>query len=487
MRSFGGGAAARVDAGALDDPLVVDADALGDRGRWGRPRRAGSGRGRGSSRCAAAPGGAVARRVAGDRVQLGRQRGARHGRVLRRGLDRTSLRMRLPIRASTLPGPTSTNAARAGLVQGEHGLAPAHGARQRVGELGAHVGERLRRSRRRRRGSAARRSRPRRARRGTAPRPAPSPASGTRRRRRAGSRGGRARAAASSARVERVAARRRARPGRARCRWRRSRRPAAAIAARVLDRARRRARASSRCAASPIRRPRRTTSSSASSRLEHAGGGQRGQLAERVAGGRRGSRSSASQPASEAQKIAGWAKRVFSSTRGEGVLADELDARARAGRARAGRPGRACQASGCPGPGRAPRVAVALLTTCTITDTATTVTPSSGDIPPAGGCDPPRQEIRPRRCAFCTASARLRTPSLRYSERRVLLDRVRARGTAAGDLAVGGARGDRLEHLALALGQRRRRRAPRAAGTRSCRARPSAPRRRCPRPASPWR
>ena len=53
--------------------------------------------------------------------------------------------MRLPSRASTLPGPTSTKRRAAGGVQGEHGLAPADGARERRGQLGADVLERLRR------------------------------------------------------------------------------------------------------------------------------------------------------------------------------------------------------------------------------------------------------------------------------------------------------------------------------------------------------
>ena len=39
-----------------------------------------------------------------------------------------------------------------------------------------------------------------------------------------------------------------------------------------------------------------------------------------------GSASDLCQPAIEAQKIAGWAKRVDSSTRANGILADELDA-----------------------------------------------------------------------------------------------------------------------------------------------------------------
>src|SRR4051794_18672301 len=51
--------------------------------------------------------------------------------------------------------------------------------------------------------------------------------------------------------------------------------------------------------------------------------------------------------------------------------------------------------------------------TCTITYPTSRSHPRSSATPRTGG-DEPLYEIRPRRWAFCTASARLRTPSLRY-------------------------------------------------------------------------
>ena len=64
-------------------------------------------------------------------------------------------RMRLPRRASTLPGPTSTKRVAPASCRASIGLAPAHRAGQRGGELGADVLERLRGRAARRRGSAA--------------------------------------------------------------------------------------------------------------------------------------------------------------------------------------------------------------------------------------------------------------------------------------------------------------------------------------------
>ena len=88
--------------------------------------------------------------------------------------------------------------------------------------------------------------------------------------------------------------------------------------------------------------------------LEHAGGGERGQLAERVAGGRAAaSRSSASQPARLAQKIAGWAKRVDSLGARERVLAHERDAALEQVGGAIARRGPASRVSGCPGRGTA--------------------------------------------------------------------------------------------------------------------------------------
>ena len=82
--------------------------------------------------------------------------------------------------------------------------------------------------------------------------------------------------------------------------------------------------------------------------LEHAGGGERGQLAERVAAPAAASRPSASQPARLAQKMAGCAKRVDSPARGNG--SSPTSAMQRSSRSGHGpRRGRACRVSGCPG------------------------------------------------------------------------------------------------------------------------------------------
>ena len=90
-----------------------------------------------------------------------------------------------------------------------------------------------------------------------------------------------------------------------------------------------------------------------------------------------------------AQKIAGCAKRVFSLDARERILADELDARARAARARAARRGRASRASGSPGRGRAPRV----LLRCSHLHhhrRARRRHTLGSALPPAGGCETPR-------------------------------------------------------------------------------------------------
>ena len=139
------GAARRrvVDAGALHDPLVVDADARGDRRvgddsvghAWPRPVIA--------ARCGA---GGVPLRVA-SRAIVARSDGSvalRMGELLGGARPCVSGRMRLPSLASTLPGPTSTKrsapaSCRASIVSRQR-----TGAVSAVGELLADVLERPR-------------------------------------------------------------------------------------------------------------------------------------------------------------------------------------------------------------------------------------------------------------------------------------------------------------------------------------------------------
>ena len=111
---------------------------------------------------------------------------------------------------------------------------------------------------------------------------------------------------------------------------------------------------------SPLRRRTRpsagraaTTSSSASSRVERAGGGERRELAERVAGegDRRRRGRERVQPARLAQKIAGCAKRVDSSTRAKRILADQLGSELEQVGRGARDVRRACPATGCPARG----------------------------------------------------------------------------------------------------------------------------------------
>src|SRR3954453_5937520 len=60
------------------------------------------------------------------------------------GVERDALEDPLAHAGQDLAGPDLDEAGRAGLVQGDHGLPPAHGADEGVGELRAHVGERRR-------------------------------------------------------------------------------------------------------------------------------------------------------------------------------------------------------------------------------------------------------------------------------------------------------------------------------------------------------
>ncbi len=88
--------------------------------------------------------------------------------------------------------------------------------------------------------------------------------------------------------------------------------------------------------------------------LEHAGGGERGQLAERVAGGgaRRRGRARPSRRGWRRRWRAGrsgWTR----SARGNGILAHERDAALEQVRGALARRGRASRVSGCPGRGKA--------------------------------------------------------------------------------------------------------------------------------------
>ena len=331
----GGGAAARVDARALDDPRRrrrrgARRSAVGD-----DLGRAGSGRGR-----------AIARRR-GRAVRAARGRLAQLGGSVALGMGESSAGSRPGVRDDALAhagehlaGADLDEVARAGLVQGEDRLAPADGADERLGQLGADVGERRGGRAGDRRGSAASRI--------------STSSSAARNGATAGSIAGEWNAPATSSGIARrpcsrgdlLGARRARRASPERTTW-----PgalslatvtpaASAIAARVLDRAADAGRASSRrvglghqAAAQDdelervvARRARRRRPARPSSPSEWpaADAGLE--------------RRSASQPAIEAQKIAGCAKRVLSSTRGERVLADELDAALeQVGRARATR------------------------------------------------------------------------------------------------------------------------------------------------------
>ena len=108
-----------------------------------------------------------------------------------------------------------------------------------------------------------------------------------------------------------------------------------------------------RSSASAIRRPRRTTSSSASSTVSTPAAASAASSPSEWPAAAPGATSSARprQPAIEAQKMAGCWKRVLSSTRANGILADELDGSARAARGSAARRGRASRGSGSPGRG----------------------------------------------------------------------------------------------------------------------------------------
>ena len=222
VRSFGRGAAARADAGALDDPVVVDADALGDlavRDDLGRQVVAEAEDRRGARRRRAAASRAASRAIwcsSGGSAALGMDES------FSGSLERDALEDALAHPGEHLAGADldegGARRPRAGRSRSRASApaaisAPASSSRTSVERRGARAGED---------GEArARGTRPRPARRGTAPT--------------AGSIAGEWNAPATSRRiarglalggdllgaVERVDASRRGRPGRARCRWRR--------------------------------------------------------------------------------------------------------------------------------------------------------------------------------------------------------------------------------------------------------------------------
>ena len=215
-----------------------------------------------------------------------------------------------------------------------------------------------------------------------------------------------------------------------------------------------------------------------------------------------GLRSSASQPARLAQKMAGWAKRVLSSDAREGVLADELDgALEQVGGAPRDEVAHVGGLAALAGEQRGGRlVSVTKLTLRTLGRAPRFGGFSCANPPGGGQCsamggvergsaaarnvDPRRARsgsrrwgrmartvragaqcrrstfVRPRRSSRCAAPSAPPRRGCAHAELaiqrgRVLLDRVRREEQPLGDLAVGGAGGDGLEHLALALGQRR--------------------------------
>src|SRR5829696_4867512 len=187
-----------------------------------------------------------------------------------------------------------------------------------------------------------------------------------------------------------------------------------------------------------------------------------------------------------AQKIAGWAKRVLSSTRRNGSSPTSSPARSRrSGASRA----TWSRISGVwlPWPGKSTAgacVSVTKLTQHTLGGPPASSVGSAAPTPRVGG-----QAVRDGGCrrggrrpgSGCgvrsTALGSRSGRSLRLGDEAdalgllhglrpvaraelaiqrggVLLDRVRRQEEALGDLAVGGARRHRLEHLTLALGQR---------------------------------
>src|SRR3954471_12914614 len=212
--------------------------------------------------------------------------------------------------------------------------------------------------------------------------------------------------------------------------------------------------------ASPIRRPRRTTSSRASSRLSTPAATSAASSPSEWPAPALGCRSSASQPVTEAQKMAGCAKRVFSSTRAKGSSPTSSVTRSSRSGARWATSSR-ISGVWLPWPGKSAAGSVALLTPAP-SPTRTSGHTLGDRLPPARGVGHPLCGSAPRRLRDQAQALGLlhRFGAVAHAELAiqrggVLLDGVRAEIQRAGDLAVGRARGDRLQHLALALGQRR--------------------------------
>src|SRR4051812_44905754 len=217
--------------------------------------------------------------------------------------------------------------------------------------------------------------------------------------------------------------------------------------------------------ASPISLPRRTTSRSASSRRRTPAATSAASSPSERPAAAEGCRSSASQPTTEAQKIAGCAKRVFSSTRAKGSSpTSSVTCSSRSGARWATR----SRISGVwlPCPGKSAAGSVALLTpapspTSTPGHTLTARLPpgQGGAIaqraiaqgvpswadPPGGSCaELPGLRDQAKTLGFLDGLGAVADGELAVQRRRVLLDGVGRQIERRGDLAVGGAGGDRL-------------------------------------------
>src|SRR5215211_7815383 len=186
-----------------------------------------------------------------------------------------------------------------------------------------------------------------------------------------------------------------------------------------------------------------------------------------------------------AQKIAGWAKRVLSSTRGNGSSPTSSTTRSRRSGARRATWSR-ISGVWLPWPGNSTAgawVSVTKLTHRTLGGPHASSVSSHPPTPRVGGA-PARRTIPRERWklqAEAEVSTARREPGrlwlrdqpdplglldrlgavagaeLAIQRGRVLLDGVRREEQPLGDLAVGGAAGHGLEHLALAVGERRAR------------------------------
>src|SRR5829696_3128802 len=165
-----------------------------------------------------------------------------------------------------------------------------------------------------------------------------------------------------------------------------------------------------------------------------------------------------------AQKIAGWAKRVLSSTRGNGSSPTRSVTRSRRSGARRARRSR-ISGVWLPWPGKSTAGACGSVTKLTPPHPGRS-TREFGEFsranPPGGGCAgyamggarAPLGDQADALGLLHGLGAVART-ELAIERGGVLLDRVGREEEALGDLAVGGAGRDRLEHLPLALGERR--------------------------------